>query len=81
LAQKLNAGTTRLLQVTPPWDFDVSQGSIWAPVIEVKNPDAFITKNMFGLLQAGNILAVPTLMGLNSEEILTFNQGSWMFTI
>jgi hypothetical protein len=69
LAQKLNAGTTRLLQVTPPWDFDVSQGSIWAPVIEVKNPDAFITKNMFGLLQAGNIFGSTYTDGLNSEEI------------
>jgi hypothetical protein len=30
---------------------------------------------MFGLLQAGNVLAVPTLMGFNSEENLFFNQG------
>jgi hypothetical protein len=49
---------------------------LWGPVIEVKNPDAFITKKMFGLLQAGNVLAVPTLMGFNSEENLAFNQGS-----
>jgi hypothetical protein len=62
--------------VTPPWEYDIAQGKLWAPVIEMKNPDAFITKNMFGLLQAGNILGVPTLMGINSEEVLTFNQGS-----
>ncbi|KAJ3620290.1 hypothetical protein MTP99_004255 [Tenebrio molitor] len=79
-AEELNAVSGEYSSlVTPPWDFDVSQGSIWAPVIEVKNPDAFITKNMFGLLQAGNILAVPTLMGLNSEEILTFNQDPDVF--
>jgi hypothetical protein len=63
--------------VTPPWDWDVSQGVMWAPVIEAKNPGAFLTKKMFGLLQAGNVLAVPTLMGFNSEENLAFNQGMW----
>ncbi|XP_068902412.1 carboxylic ester hydrolase-like [Tenebrio molitor] len=65
--------------VTPPWSFDVSQGVLWGPVIEVKNPDAFITKKMFGLLQAGNVLAVPTLMGFNSEENLAFNQDPDIF--
>jgi carboxylesterase type B len=65
--------------VTPPWEYDIAQGKLWAPVIEMKNPDAFITKNMFGLLQAGNILAVPTLMGINSEEVLTFNQDPDLF--
>jgi hypothetical protein len=64
-----------ILQVTPPYGMDVSQGLVWAPVIEPKNPDAFLTKKMFGLLQAGNVLAVPTLMGFNSEENLAFNQG------
>jgi hypothetical protein len=63
--------------VTPAWDMDVSQGVMWAPVIEAKNTDAFLTKKMFGLLQAGNVVAVPTLMGFNSEESLFFNQGMW----
>nr|AKZ17680.1 carboxylesterase CXE20 [Tenebrio molitor] len=65
--------------VTPAWDWDVSQGVMWAPVIEAKNPDAFLTKKMFGLLQAGNVLAVPTLMGFNSEENLFFNQDADVF--
>ncbi|XP_063925261.1 juvenile hormone esterase-like [Zophobas morio] len=60
--------------VSTPWDNDVSQGLVYAPVIEVKNPDAFITKKMYGLLQAGNILKVPVIMGINSEENLLFNQ-------
>ncbi|KAJ3652282.1 hypothetical protein Zmor_018260 [Zophobas morio] len=60
--------------VSTPWDYDVSQGVVYAPVIEVKNPDAFITKKMYGLLQAGNILKVPVIMGINSEENLLFNQ-------
>jgi carboxylesterase type B len=65
--------------VTPAWDWDVSQGVMWAPVIEAKNTDAFLTKKMFGLLQAGNVLAVPTLMGFNSEENLFFNQDADVF--
>ncbi|XP_068902411.1 carboxylic ester hydrolase-like [Tenebrio molitor] len=60
--------------VTPPYGMDVSQGLVWAPVIEGKNPGAFLTKKMYGLLQAGNVLAVPTLMGINSEENIAFNQ-------
>jgi hypothetical protein len=57
-----------------PWEV-----SFWSPAIEVKNPDAFFTKKMYGLLEAGNVVAVPTLMGFNSEESLLFNQG--MLTI
>jgi hypothetical protein len=75
LAQKIDEWYDEILQVTPPYGMDVSQGFVWAPVIEPKNPDAFLTKKMFGLLQAGNVLAVPTLMGFNSEENLAFNQG------
>jgi hypothetical protein len=30
---------------------------------------------MFGLVQAGNVLIVPTLMGFNSKESLFFSQG------
>jgi hypothetical protein len=75
LAQKIDVWYDEILQVTPPYGMDVSQGLVWAPVIEPKNPGAFLTKKMYGLLQAGNVLAVPTLMGINSEENLAFNQG------
>ncbi|KAJ3652281.1 hypothetical protein Zmor_018259 [Zophobas morio] len=68
------AGQQYMESVSTPWDYDVSQGIVYAPVIEVKNPDAFITKKMYGLLQAGNILKVPVIMGINSEENLLFNQ-------
>ncbi|RZC35306.1 COesterase and/or Abhydrolase 3 domain containing protein, partial [Asbolus verrucosus] len=53
---------------TGPEDEELSRGLYWGPVIEVKNPDAFITKKMFGLLQAGNVVAVPILIGVTSEE-------------
>jgi hypothetical protein len=54
---------------------EILQGFYWAPVVEVKNVDAFITKNMYGLLQAGNVIKVPTLVGITSEENLLFNSG------
>lgn len=50
------------------------QGFNWAPVIEVKNSDAFLTKKMYGLLKAGSEVPVPILMGVTSEEALAFNQ-------
>jgi hypothetical protein len=51
------------------------QGFYLAPVVEAKNPDAFLTKNMYGLLQAGNVVAVPIIIGITSEEALAWNQG------
>ncbi|RZB40323.1 COesterase and/or Abhydrolase 3 domain containing protein, partial [Asbolus verrucosus] len=57
------------MQPSPEYT-EVYQGLFWAPVIEVKNPDAFITKKMYGLLQANNIVAVPLLIGMTSEESL-----------
>ena len=43
--------------------------------MEVKNPDAFLTRNMYGLLQAGSVLQVPIMIGVTSEEDLVFDQG------
>ncbi|XP_015837950.1 esterase FE4 isoform X2 [Tribolium castaneum] len=74
-AQELDAAAQKYLnKVSTPWDYDVSQGCVWAPVIEPKNPDAFLTKKMYGLVKAGNIAKVPILMGFNSEESLYFNK-------
>ncbi|CAH1380255.1 unnamed protein product [Tenebrio molitor] len=69
-AKELNtaAGQYFASQVTLPWELN-----LWGPVIEVKNQEAFITKKMFGLVQSGNVLTVPSLMGFNSEESLFFN--------
>ncbi|KAJ3652347.1 hypothetical protein Zmor_018322 [Zophobas morio] len=46
---------------------------VYTPVIEVKNPDAFITRKMYGLFKAGSFLQVPIIIGINSEESLLFN--------
>jgi carboxylesterase type B len=74
-AKELNMAASQYFQsVTTPWEL-----TLWAPVIEVKNQDAFITKKMFGLVQAGNVLTVPTLMGFNSEESLSFSQDPDVF--
>ena len=43
--------------------------------MEVKNPDAFLTRKMYGLLQAGSVLQVPIMIGVTSEEDLPFDQG------
>lgn len=51
------------------------QGFYYAPVLEVKNPDAFITKKMFGLVEAGNTVRLPILIGMNSEESVAFYTG------
>ncbi|XP_064215899.1 esterase E4 [Tribolium castaneum] len=75
----LDAANKYLVQEETPWDYDVSQGLTWAPVTEIKNPDAFITKKMYGLLQAGNILKVPILVGFASEESLLFNPDHNVF--
>jgi carboxylesterase type B len=58
---------------------EILQGFYWAPVVEVKNPDAFLTKKMYGLLQAGNVVGVPILMGMTSEEGLAYNQSDYSF--
>ncbi|KAJ3652658.1 hypothetical protein Zmor_018605 [Zophobas morio] len=49
-----------------PEDSEIAQGFYFAPVVEVKNPDAFLTKKMYGLLEAGNVLKVPILIGITS---------------
>lgn len=56
------------------------QGFYYAPVIEVKSPNAFITKKMFGLVQAGNTIRVPILIGMNSEEAVAFYNGNIVLT-
>lgn len=62
-----------LFKEASPADTEILQGFYWAPVLEVKNPDAFLTKNMYQLAQAGNTVGVPILIGQTSEEGLAFN--------
>ncbi|KAJ3652657.1 hypothetical protein Zmor_018604 [Zophobas morio] len=57
-------------------DFEITQGFYWAPIVEVKNPDAFLTRKMYGLLQAGSVLQVPIMIGVTSEEDLPFDQDA-----
>lgn len=55
----------------PQW-LEIITGFQWAPVIEVKNPSAFLTKKMYKLLEAGSVVPVPIIIGINSEEGLAF---------
>ncbi|KAJ3652642.1 hypothetical protein Zmor_018589 [Zophobas morio] len=55
-----------------PENFYLFQGFVWAPVVEVKNENAFLTEKMYGLLKAGNFVSVPILIGHNSEESVSF---------
>ncbi|KAG5884899.1 hypothetical protein JTB14_032584 [Gonioctena quinquepunctata] len=41
---------------------------VWAPVIEVEHPEAFITESMYESVKEGRINRVPLLIGFNSEE-------------
>ena len=54
---------------------------VYTPVIEVKNPDAFITRKMYGLFKAGSFLQVPIIIGINSEESLLFNPGISIYDV
>ncbi|RZB39244.1 COesterase and/or Abhydrolase 3 domain containing protein, partial [Asbolus verrucosus] len=56
-----------------PENIEISQGFYWAPVLEVKNSEAFITEKMYGLFQSGNVVVVPIIIGITSEESLLFN--------
>ncbi|XP_063925259.1 carboxylic ester hydrolase-like [Zophobas morio] len=79
-AEDLDAASEQyFLEVSTLWDYDAPKGYLYVPVIEVKNPDAFITKKMYGLLKAGNIIKVPTIIGFNSEESLTIHQDPSVF--
>lgn len=64
-----------LIQSSNSWDDLTEPGRPYAPVIEVKNPDAVLTRKQYGLLKAGNILKVPVLMGFTSEEKIGPYQG------
>jgi carboxylesterase type B len=58
---------------------EILQGYYWGPFVEVKNPDAFLTKKMYGLLEAGNVVGVPILIGITSEEGIMWNKGDLQF--
>ncbi|XP_044252791.1 juvenile hormone esterase-like [Tribolium madens] len=55
-------------------------GRYYSPVIEEKNPDAFLTKKMYRLLKAGNVVRVPILIGITSEEGLVYNSNQDILT-
>ncbi|KAG5879328.1 hypothetical protein JTB14_030191 [Gonioctena quinquepunctata] len=42
--------------------------NVWAPVVEVEHPGAFITEPMLKTVKEGRINKVPLLIGFNSEE-------------
>ncbi|KAJ3652286.1 hypothetical protein Zmor_018264 [Zophobas morio] len=74
-AEDLDAAAEQyVLEVSTLWEYDNPQGYFYVPVLEVKNPDAFITRKMYGLLKAGNIIKVPIIIGFNSEESIAFHQ-------
>ncbi|XP_028134421.2 venom carboxylesterase-6 isoform X1 [Diabrotica virgifera virgifera] len=46
----------------------IVQGYFYAPVIEPKHRNAFITENMYTAVEQGKMNQVPLLMGIESEE-------------
>lgn len=47
------------------------QGFYYAPVIEPEHDTAFITEKMYVSLKNGDIVKVPLLIGINSEEYIS----------
>ncbi|KAG5879325.1 Venom carboxylesterase-6, partial [Gonioctena quinquepunctata] len=45
---------------------------VWAPVVEVEHPGAFISEPMLKTLEEGRINKVPLLIGFNSEERIAY---------
>ncbi|KAJ3652648.1 hypothetical protein Zmor_018595 [Zophobas morio] len=70
------AGFDAFIIGTSAENYALLQGLIWGPVIEVKNEDAFLTRKMYGMLNAGNFLSVPILVGFNSEESLSMGEDA-----
>jgi carboxylesterase type B len=68
-----------VVQVATLQTEEILQGYYWGPFVEVKNPDAFLTKKMYGLLEAGNVIGVPILIGITSEEGIMWNKGDLQF--
>lgn len=52
-------------------DYDsLMQGFEFTPVIEPNHPGAFITEQMYGVVEEGRMNRVPLLIGVASEEML-----------
>ncbi|XP_044260980.1 juvenile hormone esterase-like [Tribolium madens] len=49
------------------------QGYFFAPVVELDSKNAFLTENMFEILDRGDANNVPVIIGINSEESLSQN--------
>ncbi|KAG5879329.1 hypothetical protein JTB14_030192 [Gonioctena quinquepunctata] len=47
-----------------------NDSKVWAPVVEVEHPGAFISESMYETVKEGRINKVPLLIGFNSEEEL-----------
>lgn len=48
----------------------LSQGFYYASVLEPDHDGAFLTEKMYGLLEQGDVVNVPVIIGINSEECL-----------
>ncbi|XP_044262070.1 juvenile hormone esterase-like [Tribolium madens] len=58
-------------------DFAAIEGSNWAPTLEIENEDSFISEKMFKLLKNGNIVKVPLMIGLTTEENLSMDHKNF----
>ncbi|CAG9769688.1 unnamed protein product [Ceutorhynchus assimilis] len=61
------------LQSVPAREVDAASATLFSsaiplPTLEPEHEGAFITKPMYELLEAGNIVKVPLFIGINSEE-------------
>nr|XP_015839734.1 PREDICTED: venom carboxylesterase-6 isoform X2 [Tribolium castaneum] len=58
-------------------DFAATEGSSWAPTLEIKNEDSFISEKMFKLLKSGKFVKVPLMIGMTTEENLSMDHKNF----
>ncbi|KAF7273187.1 hypothetical protein GWI33_014106 [Rhynchophorus ferrugineus] len=56
-------------------NLQVSKGFLYTPVIEVPHDGAFLTEPMYELFKSGQYNQIPTIIGMNAEEMMSLIEG------
>lgn len=55
-------------------NWQIAQGFYFAPIVEPKYEDAFVSENFYDIAANGNFNRIPLLIGINSEEMIDGNK-------
>ncbi|XP_076257208.1 cholinesterase 1-like isoform X3 [Rhynchophorus ferrugineus] len=64
------ASATLNSEYETPYNFQISKGFFYAPVIEHEHEGAFLSEPMYELFEFGRYNNVPVIIGMNAEESL-----------